>query len=262
MNFIFIFDLRYTIYEPALNCESNRKLDWNVFRSHFQTFILIFPDRGGVGIQKFRREFAARAREQLFGLFRRVFVGGVVIARALALAVVPMRDGVDRFVLQRPRFDFGADVGGNILELDERFAAMLADQTGLAHVAREQRQERRAAARRFRVGGGRRDEALEPDLFFVRDLRGEAIRADERMREPPRAAFELAECLREPAREREVVPILKRTGVFLPERVERRRRFRFKCHADRMARRKSFVERRCEIQSAILFGSLQACEIS
>jgi hypothetical protein len=29
-----------------------------------------------------------------------------------------------------------------------------------------------------------------------------------------------------------------------------------------MARRKSFVERRCEIQSAILFGSLQACEIS
>lgn len=125
---------------------------------------------------------------------------------------------------------------------------MLADEAGLAHVAREQRQKRRAAARRFRVGGGRRDEPLEPDLFFVRDLRGETIRADKRMREPPRAAFELAEGLREPAREREVVPSLKNAGVFLPERIERRTGFRFKCHCNRMARGKSFVEWRCVIE--------------
>ena len=99
---------------------------------------------------------------------------------------------------------------------------MLADKTLGADIAREQRQERRPAAWRFRVGGGRRGEALEPDLFFVRDLGGEAIRADQRMRKPPRAAFELAERLREPASEREVVPIAKRPAVFLPERVERR----------------------------------------
>ena len=133
-----------------------------------------------------------------------------------------MRDGVDGFVLLRPRLDLGADLGGNLLERHERFAAMLADQAGLAHVAREQRQERRAAAGRFRVGRRRRGQPLEPDLAVVRDLRAEPVSADERMREPPRAAFKLAERLRQPAREREVVPILKRPGVFLPERVERR----------------------------------------
>ncbi len=99
---------------------------------------------------------------------------------------------------------------------------MLADQTRLAHVAREQRQKRRAAARRFRVGRRRRGQPLEPDLPVMRELRRQPVGADERMREPPRAAFELAERLRQPAREREVVPILKRPGVFLPERVERR----------------------------------------
>ena len=105
---------------------------------------------------------------------------------------------------------------------------MLADEAGLAHVAREQRQERRAAARRFRVGGGRRGQPLEPDLPVVRHLRRQPVGADERMGQPPRAAFQFAERLRQPAREREVVPILKRPAIFLPERVERR--FRFKCH--------------------------------
>jgi hypothetical protein len=76
------------------------------------------------------------------------------------------------------------------------------------------------------------------------DFGGEAIRADERMREPPRAAFELAERLREPAAEREVVPVAEHAGVFLPERVQRRGGFRFKCHAVRMERANCFVERR------------------
>jgi hypothetical protein len=223
----------------------------HILRPDFQTLVLIFPNRGGEGIQKFRREIAAYAREQLFRLLRRVFVGRVVIASALSLTVVPMRDSVDGFVLLRPRFYVGANVSGDFLERHERFVAMLANQTRLAHVAREQRQEWRAAARRFRVSRRRRDKALEPDLFLVRDLRGEPIRADKRMREPPRAAFELAERLREPAREREVVPSLKRAGVFLPERVERR--IRFKCHCTRMAREKSFVERRCGIETENVF---------
>ena len=80
----------------------------------------------------------------------------------------------------------------------------------------------------------------------MRELRAQPVGADERMREPPCAAFELAERLRQPAREREVVPALKRPGVFLPERVKRR--FRFKCHASRMARGQSFVERRCKVR--------------
>jgi len=61
-----------------------------------------------------------------------------------------------------------------------------------------------------------------PDLAAVRDLRGEAVGTDERMREPPRAAFELAERLREPAREREVVPRREGAAVFRPQRIERR----------------------------------------
>ena len=128
------------------------KLD--IFRPDFQAFILVFPDGGGIGIQKLWRDFATSAREQLFRLLRRVFVGRVVISRAAALVVVPMRDGMDGFVLLRPRFDFGANVGGNFIERHERFVAMLADEAGLAHVAREQRQKRRSAARRFRVAAG------------------------------------------------------------------------------------------------------------
>ena len=101
---------------------------WHVFRPYFEAFVLIFPNHGGIGIQKFRREFTARAREQLFRLLRRVFVSCVVISRATALTVVPMGDGVDGFVLLRPRFDFRAQLGGNLIERHKRFAAMLADQ--------------------------------------------------------------------------------------------------------------------------------------
>ena len=198
----------------------------NVFWPDFQAFILVFPDGGGVGIQQLRREFAAGAREQLFRLLRRVFVGRVVVARAAALMVVPVRDGVDGFVLLRPGFNFGADLGGNFIKRHERLVAMLANEAGLAHIAREQRQKRRAAARRFRVGGGRCGQPLEPDLPVVCDLRCQPVGADKRMRQPPSAALQLAERLRQPAREREDVPILKRPSVFLPERVERR--FRFK----------------------------------
>jgi hypothetical protein len=101
----------------------------------------------GIDGQQLRREVATRAREQTLGFLRRIFVGVVVIARAPALVVVPMRDRMDRFILLRPRIEFGADVGGNFVEGHEGFAAMLANQTGLAHIAREQWQKRSAAAR-------------------------------------------------------------------------------------------------------------------
>ena len=131
-----------------------KKSHRHILRPDFQTFVLIFPNDGRINLQQLGREFAARAREQTLGILGGVFKSRVVISRAAPLAVVPMRDGVDGFVLLRPRFDFSAHVGGDFLKRHERLAAMLADQARLAHVAREQRQERRAAARRFRIGRG------------------------------------------------------------------------------------------------------------
>src|ERR1035441_830803 len=202
MNFITIrfsiYDIRFTRRIQVANELINRKSqivnsNRHIFRPHFQAFILVLPNHGSVGIEQFRRELAAREREQLFRLLRRVLEGVVVISHASALAVVPMRDGVDRLVLLRPGRERIAQFGGDFIERHEDFVAMLADEALGAHVAREQRQERRAAARRFRVGGGRGGEALVPHLAVVPDFGGEAIRADERMREPPCAAFELAE---------------------------------------------------------------------
>ena len=89
----------------------------------------------------------ARARQQPLGFLRGVFAGGIVITRATALAIVPMCYGMDGFVFLRPRIESGTQLGGNFIKRYERLVAMLTDKTGLTHVAREQRQERRAAAR-------------------------------------------------------------------------------------------------------------------
>src|ERR1039457_1769935 len=62
-----------TIFRQAL--KSHR----HVFGPHLQTFILIFPNHRGVGIQKLWREFAAGLRQQLLRLLRGVFVGVIVI---------------------------------------------------------------------------------------------------------------------------------------------------------------------------------------
>ena len=207
--------------KPFENPLHNRKSNRRVLRPHFEAFILVFPDDRRIKIQQLGREFTPRARQQTFGPFRRVFVGPVIIACLSALTVVPVRDGMDGFILLRPRAQFVADLGGNFIERHERFVAMLADQPRLAHVAREQGQKRRATARRFRVSRRRRGQPLEPDLPVVRQLRHQPVRADERMRKPPGPAFDLAERLRQPARERQIVPGLKCPAVFLPERVER-----------------------------------------
>ena len=100
-------------------------------------------------------------------------------------------------------------------------SAMPANQAGLADVAREQRKHGCAAALRFQKGGGRCGEAFEPDLAFVGDLGGQPIGAEQGMREPPRFAAELAERLREPTGECEVVKLAEDQAVFLPKLVER-----------------------------------------
>ena len=80
---------------------------------------------------------SSRARKQTLRFLRGIFVSGIVITRGFALTIVPVGDGVDRFVLLRPRFEFASKFGRNFIEGHERFAAMLADQTRFAHVARE-----------------------------------------------------------------------------------------------------------------------------
>ena len=199
----------------------NQQLKPHILRADFQTFVLIFPDDGGIMIEQAGREFLASASQQLLGLLRGIFVGAVVIARAFALAIIPMGDGVNRFVVRRPRGEAGRNLRRNLIEGDESFVAVLTDEAGLADIAGEQRQARCAAAGGFAVSSGSGGEALVPDLALVADLRAESVRADERMRKPPGFAFQLTEGLREPAREGVIVKILKGTPVAFPKQIQR-----------------------------------------
>ena len=69
-------------------------LQLHIFGPDFQALILVFPDDGGVEVEEFDGE-GAGAGEELLGLLGGIFVGAVVIARALALAIIPMGHGVD-----------------------------------------------------------------------------------------------------------------------------------------------------------------------
>ncbi len=132
-----------------------------------------------------------------------------------------MRNRVYRRITLRPRPDFRLKFGGNFLERHARFRAMLADQAGLDHVAREERQQRGAATGRFAIGRRRRRQPLEPDLAVMRQLRRQPARAQQWMRQAPGAAFELAERLRQPARQREVIEVAENFAIFLPQPVKR-----------------------------------------
>ena len=57
-------------------------------------------------------------------------------------------------------------------------------------------------------------------FLIMRVLPGEPVRADERMRQAPHLAFQLAEGLGEPAGEGEVVEFAEGRTVFLPQPVE------------------------------------------
>ena len=193
----------------------------NVLRPDFETFVVVLPDDGRIQVKKLLRELSTGAGEQAFGFDRGILVRAIIIARAFALAIIPMRDGVNGFVLSRPSFEIGPRVGGNVFKRHERFVAVLANEAGLADVAREQWQHRRAATGRFGIRGGRSGDAFVPDLLVMADLRSEPIRAQQRMRLSPHLAFELAERLRQPTRQRKIVEVPERKAVLAPEQVER-----------------------------------------
>jgi hypothetical protein len=99
---------------------------------------------------------------------------------------------------------------------------MLADEAGLQDVAREKWQQRGAATGGLDVSRWRRSEAFEPNLTVVGELGGEPVSAQERVRQAPDPAFELAQGLGHPPRQGEFVPVAVNRAVFLPQSVQGR----------------------------------------
>ena len=151
-------------------------LEKHILRPHLEAFVLILPNDGGIEVEQFGRELGCRR--------------GRAVARLPSRPV--HRRGRNCPALLRWRSSQWAtawtgaywaaqvsrsppDVGRDFVEGHEGVVAVLADQAGLAHVAGEQRQHRRAAAGRLGVSRRRRGEALEPDLAVVSELRREPV---------------------------------------------------------------------------------------
>ena len=98
---------------------------------------------------------------------------------------------------------------------------MLADQSRVQDVAGEEGQQRRAAASGFLISRRGRGQALEPDLPLVRQLRGQPVGAQQRMRQTPGPPGKLRQRLRQPASQRRVIKVAKGRGIFFPKAVER-----------------------------------------
>src|SRR5690348_3270175 len=62
----------------------------HIFWPDFEAFVLIFPDQGGIEFQKLWRQLASGFGEKHLRLLGRLFKRPVIIARAFALAVIPM----------------------------------------------------------------------------------------------------------------------------------------------------------------------------
>ena len=118
----------------------------NIFRPDLEAFILVFPHHGCVVFEEFGGENAARASQEPFGFLGSFFIRAIIIAAALALAIVPMRDRMHRAVLGGPCLEIGLKCGRHFLEGDERVAAMLADEARVADIASEKRKHGGAAA--------------------------------------------------------------------------------------------------------------------
>jgi hypothetical protein len=56
----------------------------------------------------------------------------------------------------------------------------------------------------------------------VSQLRGHPVSAEQRMRQPPRLAFELAQRLRQPTAQGQIIKVAESQAVLFPEQVERR----------------------------------------
>ena len=65
-------------------------------------------------------------------------------------------------------------------------------------------------------GVGVDSRAFEPNLPVVRHLGREPIRPQQRVRQPPGASFDLAQRLRQPAGQAQIVKVAKDRAVFLP----------------------------------------------
>ena len=76
-------------------------------------------------------------------------VGSVVISGGFALAIVPVRHGVDRRVLFSPGPDLFLQLWRDFIERHAGVAAMLANKTALQNIAGKQRQQGRPAAGGF-----------------------------------------------------------------------------------------------------------------
>ena len=133
-----------------------------------------------------------------------------------------MGHSVERGVILGPALDLGPQVRRKFLEGNEGFRTMLADQTALQNVAAEQRQDGGAAAGSFGKAGRDGGQALEPDLAVEADLGRQAVGADQGMGEAPDPALQLAQGLRQPAGEGQVVKFFEHQTVFLPERIGQR----------------------------------------
>lgn len=150
---------------------------FNVFRTHLQAFILVFPHEGRVKLQKLREQLSGGFFEEDFSAASGVFECGVVIAHLAALAVIPVRDGVGLGVFFAPVLKLGLNAEGEIFERLRCLPAMEAEQSVGHNISSEKGKERRTAA--FGDHESRRGccQAFVPNLTFIGLLRGETRRA-------------------------------------------------------------------------------------
>src|SRR5262245_8801114 len=66
------------------------RLEDNILRADFETFVLIFPDDYRKILEELRQDIMADVGEQTLGGLSSLFIGGVVISGVLALTIIPM----------------------------------------------------------------------------------------------------------------------------------------------------------------------------
>ena len=118
-----------------------------IFGPDLKTLVLILPHNRGIKFQQLRRQLPSGARQQALGSFSSSFEGTVVVPSALALLIIPVGDCMDGAIFHRPVLQVAFGCSGQLFKRHQRLAAVLANQAGFPHVAREQRQYRRSAAR-------------------------------------------------------------------------------------------------------------------
>ena len=98
---------------------------------------------------------------------------------------------------------------------------MVASQAVGDDIAGKERQQRSPATGGLDVASGNADQALEPDLPIVGELGTQTVGSHQRMRESPHLTMELAQGLRTPASQRQVVELPEGPRVLFPESVQR-----------------------------------------